>query len=120
MADENKSIVIFGTSWCPDCKRSKQFLGDHRVRYQWVDIEQDSESMAYVEQINDGMRVVPTIVFPDGDILKEPSNAKLAEKLELSTTAARTYFDVVIIGGGPAGLTAAIYTSREGLDTLVI
>lgn len=73
MADEQQSIVIFGTSWCPDCKRSKQFLGDHRVRYQWVDIEQDSESMAYVEQINNGLRVVSTIVFPDGDILKEPS-----------------------------------------------
>ena len=120
MIVEQKNIVIYGTSWCPDCKRSKQFFGDHRVRYQWVDIEQDSESMAYVEQINNGLRVVPTIVFPDGDILREPSNTELAEKLGLSTTAERTFYDVVIIGGGPAGLTAAIYTPQEGSDTLVI
>ncbi len=120
MTGNHESIIIYGTTWCPDCKRSKQFLGDQRVHYHWVDIEQDSESMAYVEEINNGMRVVPTIVFPDGEVLVEPSNAKLAEKLGLSTKAARTYYDVVIIGGGPAGLTAGIYTSREGLDTLII
>jgi len=120
MTGENESIIIYGTTWCPDCKRSKQFLGDQRIHYRWVDIEHDSEAMAYVEDINNGMRVVPTIVFPDGDVLIEPSNANLAEKLGLSTRAARTYYDVVIIGAGPAGLTAGIYTSREGLDTLII
>ncbi len=120
MAGENESIIVYGTTWCPDCKRSKQFLGDQRIHYRWVDIEHDSELMAYVEEINNGMRVVPTIVFPDGDVLIEPSNANLAEKLGLSTRATRTYYDVVIIGAGPAGLTAGIYTSREGLDTLII
>ncbi len=120
MAENRETIIIYGTTWCPDCKRAKQFLGDQRVHYHWVDIEQDSESMAYVEEINNGMRRVPTIVFPDGDVRVEPSNAELAEKLGLSTKAERTYYDVVIIGGGPAGLTAGIYTSREGLDTLII
>ena len=120
MAGDHDSIVVYGTTWCPDCKRSKQFLGDQRVQYHWVDIELDSESMAYVEEINNGKRMVPTIVFPNGEVLVEPSNAELAEKLGLSTKAARTYYDVVIIGGGPAGLTAGIYTSREGLDTLLI
>jgi thioredoxin reductase (NADPH) len=113
-------IILYGTSWCPDCKRSKQFLGDQRVEYHWVDIEHDSEAMAYVEDVNGGMRVVPTIVFPDGDVLTEPSNAVLANKLGLSTKAAHTFYDVVIVGAGPAGLTAGIYTSREGLDTLII
>ena len=120
MAGDHDSIIIYGTTWCPDCKRSKQFLGDQRVHYHWVDIELDSESMAHVEEINKGKRMIPTIVFPNGDVLVEPSNAELAEKLGLSTKAARTYYDVVIIGGGPAGLTAGIYTSREGLDTLII
>lgn len=120
MAGIHESIIIYGTTWCPDCKRSKQFLGDQRVHYHWVDIELDSEAMAYIEEINNGKRVVPTIQFPDGDILTEPSNAELASKLGLSTKAARTFYDVVIIGGGPAGLTAGIYTSREGLDTLII
>lgn len=120
MTESHESIIVYGTSWCPDCKRSKQFLGDQRIHYDWVDIEHDSESMAYVEEINNGKRVVPTIVFPDGDILVEPTNVELGEKLGLSTKADRTYYDVVIIGAGPAGLTAGIYTAREGLDTLIV
>ena len=79
MAGEKESIIIYGTTWCPDCKRSKQFLGDQRIHYRWVDIEHDSEAMAYVEEINNGMRVVPTIVFPDGDVLIEPSNANFLQ-----------------------------------------
>jgi thioredoxin reductase (NADPH) len=120
MAGEHEAIVVYGTTWCPDCKQSKQFLGDQRVHYHWVNIEQDLQAMEYVVQVNDGKRIIPTIVFPDGDILVEPSNAELAAKLGLTTEAERTYYDVIIVGAGPAGLTAAIYTAREGLDTLVI
>ena len=113
-------LTVYGTTWCPDCKRSKQFLGDQRVRYQWVDIEQDPEAMAYVEQINDGKRIVPTIICPNGTILVEPSNAELAAELGLKTEAERTYYDLIVVGAGPAGLTAAIYAAREKLNTLVI
>jgi thioredoxin reductase (NADPH) len=120
MTGNHESIILYGTTWCPDCKRSKQFLGDQRIHYHWVDIEQDSEAMVYVEEINGGKRIVPTILFPDGDILVEPSNAELANKLRIQTSAEHTYYDVVIIGAGPAGLTAGIYTAREGLETLII
>jgi thioredoxin reductase (NADPH) len=120
MSENSANIVVYGTSWCPDCKRSKQFLGEHRIPYEWVDIEGDAEAARYVEHINRGQRSVPTIVFPDGSHLIEPSNAALAQKLGLNARASRTFYDVIIIGGGPTGLTAAIYTSREGLDTLVI
>ncbi|GAB4529368.1 MAG: hypothetical protein OHK0046_49180 [Anaerolineae bacterium] len=117
-----EKIIIYGTSWCPDCRRSKQFLGEHLIPYEWVDIEEDAQSMAYVEQVNNGNRSVPTIIFPDGTVMVEPSNPELAAKLNinLNTRAQRAFYDVIIIGGGPAGLTSAIYTSREGLSTLVI
>lgn len=117
---EKDLIVVYSTVWCGDCKRAKKFFGEQRIPYINIDIEQDAEAMAFVEKVNHGKRIVPTIIFPDGDMLVEPSNAQLATKLGLRTHALRRVYDVIIIGGGPAGLTSALYTSREGLDTLVI
>ena len=113
-------ITLYGTGWCPDCKRSKQFFGEQRIPYQYVDIDTELEGMAFVETVNKGNRSIPTIIFPDGTVFIEPSNAELAEKLGLQTRAKRSFYDVIIIGGGPAGLTSALYLTREGLDTLVI
>jgi len=113
-------ILVYSTVWCPDCKRAKKFFGEQRVPYVNIDIEQDAEAMAFVEKINDGKRIIPTIVFPDGSILVEPSNAELAAKLGLQTQAQRSFYDAIIVGGGPTGLTAAVYLAREGHETLVI
>jgi thioredoxin reductase (NADPH) len=117
---QEKQILVYSTVWCPDCKRAKRFFGEQRVPYVNIDIEQDPEAMAYVEKVNNGMRIIPTIFFPDGSILAEPSNAELAKKLGLQTRAQRKFYDTIIIGGGPAGLTAALYLAREGQDILVI
>ena len=113
-------ITIYSTVWCPDCKRAKRFFGEHRIPYTNVDIEQDPEGMAFVEQANKGMHIIPTVVFPDGSILTEPSNAQLASKLGFNLRAKQDCYDVIIIGGGPTGLTAAFYLAREGADVLVI
>ena len=113
-------IVLYGAHWCPDCRRSKQFLGEHQIPYEWVDIEEDTAGEQYVIEKNDGKRIIPTIVFGDGSFLVEPTNAQLAAKLGLKMTASRSHYDLVIIGGGPAGLTAGLYAAREGIDTLII
>lgn len=114
------NLTVYGATWCPDCRRAKKFLGEQRVHYNWVDIEQDAEGQAFVERINKGKRIIPTIIFDDGGILVEPSHADLAAKLGLQTRARMSYYDLVIVGGGPTGLTTALYAAREGLEALVI
>ena len=113
-------ITVYGAPWCPDCKRSKQFLGEQRVAYNWVDIDQDEAGRRYVQQANNGKQIIPTILFEDGSILVEPTNAEMAAKLEISPKAKREFYDLIIVGGSPAGLTAALYATREGIETLIV
>lgn len=113
-------ITVYGAYWCPDCRRSKRFLSEQQIAYNWVDIEQDESAQTYVQKINRGKRIIPTIEFTDGSVLVEPSNAELAAKLGLATRDPHEFHDVTIIGAGPAGLTAAIYNARDGFSVMVI
>ncbi len=114
------AVTVYGATWCPDCRRAKQFLTDQRVPYTWIDLEVHPEAVAEVERRNEGKRIIPTIVFDDDTHLAEPSNDELAEKLGLSREAMDHVYDTVIVGGGPTGLTTAIYLAREKVSTLVI
>lgn len=77
MADK---IKLYGTSWCPHTRRSRAIMDRHGVIYTWYDIEEDKNACAFVEQVNNGDRSVPTIVFPDGTVLVEPDDTELIDK----------------------------------------
>jgi glutaredoxin-like protein len=74
-------IIFYGTTWCGDCRRARRFFDQHNIPYRWVDIDQDDEAAKSVEDFANGNRSVPTIVWPDGSFLVEPSNETLARKL---------------------------------------
>ncbi|HLI87769.1 MAG TPA: FAD-dependent oxidoreductase [Ktedonobacteraceae bacterium] len=114
------NIKLYGTDWCSDCKRSKRFLGEQRVHYEYINIEENMEGQAFVRELQKGGLTIPTIVFEDNSVLIEPTNAELAAKLGLQTKAQCDFYDLIVVGGGPTALTAAIYAARDGYDVLVI
>lgn len=84
MSNSQTQIILYGTTWCYDSRRARAVLDQNQIPYQWVDIDQDMEGRKYVEQVNNGFRSVPTIVFPDGSMLVEPLNTELKAKLGLA------------------------------------
>ncbi len=74
-------LIVYATRWCGDCSRARRFLDDHHVAYRWIDIDRDREAEALIRRVNRGNRSVPTLIFPDGSMLVEPSNQDLARHL---------------------------------------
>ena len=78
-------ILIYGADWCGDCRRAKAFMDEHHIPYRWIDVQDDAEATEVVMKLNNGKRIIPTIVFEDDSILVEPSNSQLARKLGISS-----------------------------------
>jgi thioredoxin reductase (NADPH) len=113
-------IRVAGTLWSPSCHRVKDFLARNRIPYQWLDIEKDAAARDLIEAASPEQHRLPVVFFSDGDVLVEPDNRALAEKCGLQTQATQPFYDVIIVGAGPAGLGAAVYGASEGLRTLMI
>jgi thioredoxin reductase (NADPH) len=117
--NEAGRVQLFGADWCPDCRRAKSFLRDNGVNFDFIDVDTYDWATAKVEEINNGKRIIPTILIDDVPYTN-PDNVKLTELLSINVEKEHKIFDTIIIGGGAAGLTTSIYAQRDRFDTLIL
>jgi thioredoxin reductase (NADPH) len=118
-----QGIRVLGTRWSPRSYELRDFLARNRVPYQWIDVEgsaNDPETKRLVEALGPDAADLPVVLFPDGTKLLESVPADVAQKVGLRTRAQTDFYDLAIVGGGPAGLAAAVYGASEGLHTVMI
>src|SRR6476619_4006090 len=118
-----QGIRVLGTRWSPRSYELRDFLARNHVPYQWIDIEtsaNDPETKRLVEALGPEAASLPVVLFPDGTKLLESLPADVAKKVGLRTRAQTNFYDLAIVGGGPAGLAAAVYGASEGLKTVMI
>ena len=113
-------IRVVGTLWSAKSHYIKDFLARSQIPYRWLDFEKDVEAKDFLESQPGKDVRLPTLFFPDGSTLVDPDLSTLANKMGMSTRAKKPYYDLIIVGAGPAGLTAAVYGASEGLKTLVV
>lgn len=113
-------IRVLGSQFSPQSFATKEFLSRNRVPYEWVDVDSDAPARALAESLAGDVTHLPVVIFLDGTHLVAPTSAELAAKAGLQTHANRPFYDVVVIGGGPAGLANAVYAASEGLRTVLV
>ena len=117
--NEVGNVQLFGADWCPDCRRAKSFLTDNGINFDFIDVDQYDWATKKVEEINNGKRIIPTVLIDDVPYTN-PDNVKLTELLSINVEKEHKVFDTIIIGGGAAGLTTSIYAQRDRFDTLIL
>ncbi len=115
-----EGVRVMGSEWSPESYAAKEFLSRNRVPYQWIDLDRDATARARAEALVGDLSRLPIVAFPDGSHLVAPDTAALAKQAGLQVEAARPLYDVVVIGGGPAGLANAVYAATEGLRVVLV
>jgi thioredoxin reductase (NADPH) len=118
-----EGVRLLAGRWAPGGHTIRDYLTRNQVPYAWLDPTEDAEGRKLAASLGEGGELdpaIPLILFADGSILRDPSPRQIAEKVGLQTKAALPFYDVVIVGGGPAGLAAAVYASSEGLKTILV
>ncbi len=115
-----EGIRVAGARWSRQSYEMKEFLSLNRVPYQWLDIDRDDTTRDTVERLTGSTTRLPVVLFADGTHLVEPTTLAVAEKVGLATKATQPFYDMIVVGAGPAGLASAVYGGSEGLRTLVI
>jgi len=114
-----EGVYIVGTRWAPDTHRLKDFLAKSQVPYRWLEPEGLSDPRAKAA-LGERPVAMPAVILPDGSVLERPGLAEVAERLGLVSTPSRRFYDVIVVGAGPAGLACALYCSTEGLKTVLV
>jgi thioredoxin reductase (NADPH) len=116
-------VRVLGSRWSPASHQLKEFLGSNQVPYQWTDVEiaaPDPDVQQLIPNVDLKSASLPLVVLPGGEVLSNPEVDDLAARIGLRTRAETSFYDFVIVGGGPAGLAAAVYGASEGLKTLLV
>jgi thioredoxin reductase (NADPH) len=114
-----EGIRVVGLLWSARSHDVKDFLSRNRIPFQWLDVERSDQTAALVESLGPDVKL-PVVLMPDGEWLSDPDDPTLAARVGLHTQAKSPFYDLVIVGGGPAGLAAAVYGASEGLRTLLV
>jgi thioredoxin reductase (NADPH) len=115
-----EGVRVIGNRWSPRSNEIRDFLGRNFLPHQWLNIETDETAKQLLKSADVEASSLPVVVLPDGSILRNPPIAELAQKLGLKTKAEFPFYDLVVVGAGPAGLAASVYGAADGLRTLLI
>jgi thioredoxin reductase (NADPH) len=117
---EYDGIRVAGATLSPGSYAIRDFLAGNQVPYQWLDIDRDATARELLSKLSQGTPRLPVVFLPDGSVLVQPGTRELAERIGLQTRTQRPFYDLVIVGGGPAGLAGAVCAASEGLRTVLI